>query len=171
MLADAHVGLAHSVQGDSGDGCERSFIEANFDRHLDNQVARNGNDLRMGRITNARTGDTVALLNVVDSGFHDDAGTAISQLLESIQPVPDLFVSSEQALTIKIVEHLSDKVRPQTSLLHHRRLGDFDRGAFCPGTDKREYIADKNTTRPEFRRGQLVHQNLTCFLVLDYLKQ
>ena len=63
----------------AADRGERSFIEADFVRHLDDQVARNRNDLRVRRIADAGAGDAIPDFNVVHRGFDDDAGSSYIQ--------------------------------------------------------------------------------------------
>src|SRR4029077_13501043 len=73
LLAHADIGLTHALHSDGGDRGEGSFVETDFIRHLDHQMARNRNDLSMGGVADSTAGDAIADSNVLHSGFDDDA--------------------------------------------------------------------------------------------------
>jgi hypothetical protein len=122
-------------------------------------------------ISNAGTGDSVACLDVIHSGFDYDAGCAVAELFEAVEPVLDFLVASKQTFAVDIVQHLPDQVRPQAGLVNHGSLRRFHRCPFGARADQREHIADEYAARPELGRGQLIDTDLASFLVLDDLKQ
>ena len=126
--------LANPLKGNRAQCRKRGILKLDAFRYPADQVAWDGNQFRV--IRKSRACDPIANSDVIGHRRNDDPGRAVPQFLEVIKAVLDLTVRCCEALSLHILKHLFDQIRPGTDFPDNGSLRRLDRAAFGSCTDQ-----------------------------------
>ena len=180
-LAELRSGEMNAVQRDRSERGEGGLIEAHVLGDHDDEVARDGDDLRVHGNSGARAGDAVADANVGDAVADGDdlAGRGVAERHRLVEAVAHGLERVEHAVPLRLLDGLADEVGTGPRLFQQVRLREPARllgrkhhlaGApLRPGGDEARARAHQDAAHAGARRRDVDHLEVTAVEVLNEL--